>query len=189
MLFSRYTKNLLTRKCGCPNLQYANVNILDRQADSLQPVHLQSTGQPLQMYVVDEGKIYRQNRNLTVNPLPAPDLCNQLKAGQPKRYSVPSRKESQSSDRSADYSISNTDNQINHRHLDEPEPIYAEIKAKETEKSDEKSNYEVESKPNKSGLEKQHQNTKGKKEIEYWQITAKEAVKFRPCTETFIVRE
>ena len=28
-----------------------------------------------------------------------------------------------------------------------------------------------------------------KKEIEYWQITAKEVVKFRPCTETFIQRE
>lgn len=27
-----------------------------------------------------------------------------------------------------------------------------------------------------------------KKEIEYWQITAKEVVKFRPCTETFIHR-
>jgi len=33
-----------------------------------------------------------------------------------------------------------------------------------------------------------HNPTTTKKEIEYWQITAKEVVKFRPCTETFINR-
>ena len=145
------------------------------------------------MYMVDQAKIYRPNKNVTVNPLPAPNLCNQLRSGERKRNLEPSIKESQASDRSADYSIFNTDNERNHRNLDEAtveaEPIYAEIKVNETEKTDEKSNYEVESKQNKSGLKEQHQDTKGKKEIEYWQITAKEVVKFRPCTETFIVRE
>jgi hypothetical protein len=40
-------------------------------------------------------------------------------------------------------------------------------------------------------LAKEHSesNTLEKKEIEYWQITTKEAVKFRPCTETFIKRD
>ena len=145
------------------------------------------------MYLVDQPRIYRPNKNVTVNPLPPPNLCNQFKTGVPKRNLVPTIKESQVSDRFADNSISNTDYEINHRTPDEAvgdtEPIYAEIKAKEIEKTYEKSNYELESKQNKSGQEEQHQDTKGKKEIEYWQITAKEVVKFRPCTETFIVRE
>ena len=34
-----------------------------------------------------------------------------------------------------------------------------------------------------------HSKAGKKKEVEYWQITAKEVVKFRPCTETFINRE
>ena len=67
--------------------------------------------------------------------------------------------------------------------------MYAEIKTKESrEGALVKSDSGVESKQNKSA-QNEHQETSGKKEIEYWQITAKEVVKFRPCTETFIVRE
>ena len=190
-LFSRYTKNLLTRKCGCPNLQNANVNILNQQADSIQPVHLQVAGQPVQMYMLDERKMYRQKKNLTVNPLPVSNVFNHFKAEvwEPVTYSLPSTKVSEASNRSADYSISNNNSQINKRNLDDSEPIYAEIKTRIREKTNQKNNNEFESKPNKPSLEKKDQETKGKKEIEYWQITAKEAVKFRPCTETFIVRE
>ena len=141
--------------------------------------------------MLNERKMYKQNKNLTVNPLPALNVCNHLKAEvwEPVRYSVPSIKVSEASKRSADYSISNTDSQINQRNLDNSEPIYAEIKTKVSEKTNKKNNSEFESKPNKPRLEKKGQETEGKKEIEYWQITAKEAVKFRPCTETFIVRE
>ena len=147
--------------------------------------HPQICGQPLQMCLVDSGKMYRPNKNVTVNPLPPPQ-CNQLRTGEHKRSLEPSIKESNASDRSPDNSISNMDYEINQRNIDQDsEPIYAEITSKKTDKS------EVESKQNQSsqGLEKHLQNTKGKKEIEYWQITAKEVVKFRPCTETFIVRE
>jgi len=129
------------------------------------------------MCLVDSGRIYRPNKNVTVNPLPPPNW-NQL------RTEVPSTNESHVSDRSPDNSISNIDYEMNHRNIDEEtEPIYAEITSKKIGKP------EVESKQNQSGLEIQLKNTKGKKEIEYWQITAKEVVKFRPCTETFIVRE
>lgn len=57
------------------------------------------------------------------------------------------------------------------------EPIYQEIKPKPEEKT------EVE-----EAAVQQQQQPGRKKEIEYWQITAKEVVKFRPCTETFIKR-
>ena len=170
LIVSRYTKNLLTRKCGCSNLQ----NISQ---------HPQFCGQPLQMCLIDSGRIYRPNKNVTVNPLPPPK-CNQLRTGVPQRNLDTSINESHVSDRFPDKSISNIDYEINQRNIDQDtEPIYAEIASKKIDKS------EVESQKNQSGLEKQHKNTKGKKEIEYWQITAKEVVKFRPCTETFIVRE
>ena len=58
------------------------------------------------------------------------------------------------------------------------EPIYAEIKPCKVEKTLNK----VEQQENEAVPGR-------KKEIEYWQITAKEVVKFRPCTETFIQRE
>ena len=152
-IVSRYTRNLLTRKCGCSNLQNTNINFPSQ--------HPQYCGQPLQMCLVDSGRIYRANKNVTVNPLPPP-------AGVPKRNLEPSIKEPKSS------------YEINQRNIDqETEPIYAEITSKKIS--------EVESK--QCDLENQLENTKGKKEIEYWQITAKEVVKFRPCTETFIVRE
>ena len=113
---------------------------------------------------------------------------------------MPSIKQSsRASERSSDNSISSADYEINHTSLDEKtgnetaaEPIYAEIRAKEIKDDQhqpEKSSSESESKQNKSEQNEQHQELSGKKEIEYWQITAKEVVKFRPCTETFIVRE
>ena len=58
------------------------------------------------------------------------------------------------------------------------EPIYAEIKPCKVEKT----LIKVEQQENEAVQGR-------KKEIEYWQITAKEVVKFRPCTETFIQRE
>jgi len=78
------------------------------------------------------------------------------------------------------------------------EPIYAEIQPRIN--SDGKKGVEVissleenTSKVNKI-LEREEgdlcvNNSGKKKEIEYWQITAKEVVRFRPCTETFIQRE
>ena len=167
VIVSRYTRSLLTRKCGCSSLQNTNINFPSQ--------HPQYCGQPLQMCLVDPGRIYRANKNVTVNPLPP-------LTGEPRRNLEPSIKESEAPDRSPYNSISNTDYEINQRNVvQETEPIYAEITSKKIDNS------EVESK--QSDLEKQPENTKGKKEIEYWQITAKEVVKFRPCTETFIVRE
>ena len=63
------------------------------------------------------------------------------------------------------------------------EPIYTEIKPKllaNVEEKEEKVPEEEDTAVSNSGR---------KKEVEYWQITAKEVVKFRPCTETFIQRE
>ena len=157
--------------------------------------------------VQDSNKIYRANKNVTVNPLPPPKLyhSNLFGFGSPRRNLVPSINTSGVEERCLDNSISSSDYDINHGgsldqlgHQEQPEdagsdPIYAEIKARDEKKEETrdclKSNSELESKQNKSGPGEHQEAGLGKKEIEYWQITAKEVVKFRPCTETFIVRE
>ena len=77
------------------------------------------------------------------------------------------------------------------------DPIYQEIgmavkhKINNNDKStNEKEEHELEdSSVGSNNLTGQNPGKTGqKKEIEYWQITAKEVVKFRPCTETFINR-
>merc|ERR1711997_239942 len=73
-VFIWYTKNLLTRKCGCSNLQNTKINFPSQ--------HPQIYGQPLPMCLVDSGRIYRPNKNVTVNPLPPPE-CSQLRTGVP----------------------------------------------------------------------------------------------------------
>jgi len=152
--------------------------------------------------VQDSHPIYRANKNVTVNPLPPPKLYQTNQFGSPRRNLVPTVNPSQE-ERCLDNSISSSDYDINHvtsldqlGHQDKPDeadPIYAEIKARDERKEDSrdclKSNSELESKQNKSGPVEHQEVGLGKKEIEYWQITAKEVVKFRPCTETFIVRE
>ena len=70
------------------------------------------------------------------------------------------------------------------------EPIYAEIKPSQGEIKLEKILKAEQESENPSGGGGGGGGLGGKKkEIEYWQITAKEVVKFRPCTETFIQRE
>ena len=210
---SRYTRNLLhSAKCGCPGLPSSSSASVNIPCPSLQSGHLVppqpphwrhgaprhqlghggARGQGALLYSSD--KLHRPGKHVTVNPLPPPTLPTINSA---HRRLVPSIKQSAAAPaRSSDNSISIADYEINHTNPDEKtgnetaEPIYAEIRAKEI-KDDQpvKSSSEAESKQNKSEQNEQHQELSGKKEIEYWQITAKEVVKFRPCTETFIVRE
>ena len=203
----RYTKNLLSRKCtGCHNLPFpANINnipVYQQQQLVSQPHFVSVSGHQLKNISppsshlnnisLQQKNIYpRPSKNVTVNPLPPPTITfnnqNQFKCSSKLMSTIKQSEESQASRSCADNSISNPDYEINQTSLDEvergpSEPIYAEIKGKETNQ-EEKSNSETSSaKPG------EHQEN-GKKEIEYWQITAKEVVKFRPCTETFIVRE
>ena len=69
------------------------------------------------------------------------------------------------------------------------DPIYQEIGAATKQKIVPEND---ENPPKEESSEDANANTVAKngqkKEIEYWQITAKEVVKFRPCTETFIRR-
>merc|ERR1712242_340033 len=212
--FLWYTRSLLHRKCGCPGLSSpssANVNILatgHQAGHPHQPPHWRhlGPGQPGQPHhqlghggghgaiLYNPDKLYRPSKHVRVNPLPPTLPATNAE----HRHLVPSIKQSApASERSSDNSIPSADYEINHTSLDEEtgnetaEPIYAEIRAKEMKEDQHqpiKSTSEPESKQNKSG-QNEHQETSGKKEIEYWQITAKEFVKFRPCTETFIVRE
>jgi len=70
------------------------------------------------------------------------------------------------------------------------DPIYQEIGAATKQKVV----HENDENPPKEESSEEDANTNTvakngqKKEVEYWQITAKEVVKFRPCTETFIRR-
>jgi len=213
--FLWYTRNLLNRKCGCSNLHEplsTNINIPVYQHHQLMssgphPVIGGSGGGHVVGHVghvprvAVQDKIYRANKNVTVNPLPPPKIYNTTNqfglAGSPRRNLVPSINPSIVEQRCLDNSISSSDYEINHRGGPDTltdDPIYAEIKAKDEKKEETrdclKSNSELVSKQNLSEQgEHQEVASMGKKEIEYWQITAKEVVKFRPCTETFIVRE
>ena len=215
---SRYTRNLLhSAKCGCPGLpssSSASVNIPSsghrtghllpphpphwRHGGPGHPHHQLGQGAPRGQGVLlySSETAARPSKHLTVNPLMSPPTMPAISSAAHRRL-VPSIKQT-ASERSSDNSIPSADYEINHTDPDEKtgnetaEPIYAEIRAKEI-KDDQhqplKSSPESESKQNKSEQNEQHQELSGKKEIEYWQITAKEVVKFRPCTETFIVRE
>ena len=65
------------------------------------------------------------------------------------------------------------------------EPIYAEICQKHPSSSENNCSFVV----NNWGEKQLNGKEVNKKEVEYWQITAKEVAKFRPCDETFIMRE
>merc|ERR1719232_1950161 len=193
--FLWYTRNLLNRKCGCSNLHErlsTNINIPVYQHHQLMssgphPVIGGSGGGHVVGHVprvAVQDKIYRANKNVTVNPLPPPKIYNTTNqfAGSPRRNLVPSINPSIVEQRCLDNSISSSDYEINHRGgLDTltDDPIYAEIKAKDEKKEETrdclKSNSELVSKQNLSEQE-EHQEvaSMGKKEIEYWQITAKE---------------
>jgi len=141
---------------------------------------LSSGHHTVKMFAVDPGQFQlRSHKNVIVNPLPGSsgpggvadlggnDLVgvavNQSVAGPQARVQSEDglgQIESVGSQQAAE------------------EPIYAEIKPCKVEKTLNKvEQQESEAVPGR------------KKEIEYWQITAKEVVKFRPCTETFIQRE
>ncbi len=71
------------------------------------------------------------------------------------------------------------------------DPIYQEIGVGKKEKinnNDPTNEYEKDEENVSNESEANTGKVGQKKEIEYWQITAKEVVKFRPCTETFINR-
>lgn len=204
--FLWYTRRLLNSKCGCSNLQSANNNIPYQQQLIAHPGYQNFRGQltmsspgpgqhqPRHENIYSQKNIYRPNKNVTVNPLSRPHN-NQFGS---RRNLVPSINPSLAVERSLDNSISSTDYDINQKNqtLREPpsDPIYAEIKVKESkdpdnnvqEQTQQSNSSKTATKQNKTD---QHREPNGKKEIEYWQITAKEVVKFRPCTETFILRE
>merc|ERR1712130_272568 len=195
--FLWYTTRLLNSKCGCSNLQTANNNIPYQQQLITHPgvqnfrgqLTMSSPGTGLEN-IYSQKNIYRPNKNVTVNPMPPLCLPQSNQFGS-RRNLVPSINPSLV-DRSLDNSISSTDYDINQKNptLREPpsDPIYAEIKVKESKELENVQEQTQQSNSSKTSTN-QHREPNGKKEIEYWQITAKEVVKFRPCTETFILRE
>ena len=144
-------------------------------------------GQPVKMLTVrpETYHNFKRNQNVIVNPLLAVQLGQQVSV--PEQHLVPSINESLGQI----YSVKDELSQLtSNKDTNFSEPIYAEIKPKLLEISEGESDLEESQlKGNKFLEEEYSQNSKGKKkEIEYWQITAKEVVKFRPCTETFIKR-
>eukprot|EP00090_Calanus_glacialis_P046801 TRINITY_DN9368_c0_g1_i1.p1 TRINITY_DN9368_c0_g1~~TRINITY_DN9368_c0_g1_i1.p1 ORF type:complete len:103 (-),score=22.32 TRINITY_DN9368_c0_g1_i1:86-355(-) len=71
------------------------------------------------------------------------------------------------------------------------EPIYDEIKHLHSGLNNEEYDLEVKNdKENEFCKEDESENIKRKtNKIIYWQITAKEVARFKPCTETFIERK
>ena len=139
-----------------------------------------SSGQPVKMFAVQPGTYqnFQSNTNLIVNP-----LLSVQQVSVPEQDLVPSINRSPGPLVKSIYSVEDELGQIQleKEDISVTEPIYDEIKPKLLEVS------EGESKVDKFSEEEHSQVSTGKKkEIEYWQITAKEIVKFRPCTETFI---
>ena len=159
----------------------------------------------VKMFAVEPGQfqLKRSHKNVIVNPLPGTLLHHQPLTGGRGGTGSSSR-----TDLVAPINQSVAGGAGGVREVDEldqiesggsqqatEEPIYAEINFKPSL---------GEIKPNQGEIklekilkaEQESENPPGggigggkKKEIEYWQITAKEVVKFRPCTETFIQRE
>ena len=148
-----------------------------------------SSGQPVKMFAVQPGTYqnFKSNKNLIVNPLLAV-----------QQVSVPEQDLVPSINRSPDFlvkSINSVEDEFGQIQLEKEdisvtEPIYAEIKPKLLELSEGESDLDESQLKENKFLEEEHSqnSTCKKKEIEYWQITEKEVVKFRPCTETFIKR-
>jgi len=166
----------------------------------------------VKMFAVEPGQfqLKRSHKNVIVNPLPGTLLHHQPLTGGRGGTGSSSR-----TDLVAPINQSVAGGAGGVREVDEldqiesggsqqatEEPIYAEINFKPSLGEIKPNQGEI--KPNQGEIklekilkaEQESENPPGggigggkKKEIEYWQITAKEVVKFRPCTETFIQRE
>ena len=170
---------------------------------SFPPTVARPSGQPVKMFVVQPGQFQlRSHKNVIVNPVPGPE-SGQVR---PNPGSVPLptnlvpsiNPSGGATDHGQIYTgrpdeLGRTGSLEPDMELEstaaQDEPIYTEIKPR-AEGEVGSSNFQIDKIPLADEEEGLALNNFGKKkEIEYWQITAKEVVKFRPCTETFIQRE
>jgi len=212
IFFIWYSRTRLHRPCGCTHSHDKQRHPETRTSGdrSVQPQPMSSPrsgpnlGQPVKMLVVGPGQFQsRSHKNVIVNPLP----CGVSDPSPQNTVVTASTDTRLGINQSHPHTDGQTDGQsysgqelLSGEDWTDTEPIYAEILPKlETEKeTGEEVILNIEenaSKINKileceDDEEERSVNSCGKKkEIEYWQITAKEVVKFRPCTETFIQRE
>ena len=144
-------------------------------------------GRPVKMFAVPAGHFQLRggHKSVIVNP-----LSRQARASPAlsSRDLEPAINQSALLEQARIYRLHQVDEIESTQSLDkiptlDEEPIYTEIKPKplaNVEEKEEKVPEDEDTAVSNSGR---------KKEVEYWQITAKEVVKFRPCTETFIQRE
>ena len=147
-------------------------------------------GQPIKMFAVQPGTYQnpRRNKNLIVNP-----LLSLQQVSVPEQDLVPSINQSHGRMVNSIYGVEDELGQIQSDKEDSSvsEPIYAEIKPRPLEVIEGKTDLDA-NKTTLNNVVKEEicaNSSAKKKEIEYWQITAKEVAKFKPCMETFIKRE
>lgn len=186
--FIWYNRTRLHKPCG-----YTHDH--DKQRQEARPHQHQSVplpaplGQPVKMFVVHPRQFQSRSchKNVIVNPLPsrAVSVSERDSLGRGELGSkdlLPPVNQSPRLVAETSYLAQDELDQMETGQDDFnlcTEPIYTEILPRD---NIEKVNKILE----EEDVEK---NVNKKKEVEYWQITAKEVVKFRPCTETFIQRE
>ena len=140
-----------------------------------------NAGQPVKMASVhsETHQKLRGNTNVTVNPWSAVKV-NQIAIDKSSKPVI--NKTFTTEDYTALAHLNTGDNFDN-------EPIYQEIKHSHVGGNSEGCDLE-ENKVNDFCKEEESGSIESKKnEIIYWQITAKEVARFKPCTETFIERK
>lgn len=193
--FIWYSRTRLHRSCGCNHDHDKQRRSQETQGhkDEGFQIPRASLGQPVKMFVVHPGQFQLRgtHKNVIVNSGygPGTHLAQAL-----ARDLVPSINQSGGGPMEGQiYSGQDELGQIEsgHESCSNMEPIYAEIQPRTHESDGKKGSQgtleESATKANK--IVERDEDMNKKKEIEYWQITAKEVVRFRPCTETFIQRE
>jgi hypothetical protein len=185
-------KNIAKQNCGCSNVKpYINRIHYDHEIQ-LKNQHIPRDREELpsnMQMIISEGyqpglpPTLRSNKNIIVNPWSAVQkdkMGNSL---------LPSINISSSPVINSTVDTESDGSKTQHKEVNKPntEPIYNEIKAehlKVSNSEDSLSNTKI------FNQENNYKESKGNKsEIIYWQITAKEVAKFKPCTEKFIDRD
>eukprot|EP00090_Calanus_glacialis_P015214 TRINITY_DN24066_c0_g1_i3.p1 TRINITY_DN24066_c0_g1~~TRINITY_DN24066_c0_g1_i3.p1 ORF type:complete len:237 (-),score=31.85 TRINITY_DN24066_c0_g1_i3:14-724(-) len=183
VLFIWYLRKLRNHNCRCSKSKSSSKE-LDMQIRNTEINYMESNisaGQPVKMASVhsETHQKLRGNKNVTVNPWSAVKV-NQIAIDKSSQPVI--NKTFTTEDYTALAHLDTEDNCDN-------EPIYQEIKHSHVGGNSEGCDLE-ENKVNFFCKDEESGNIKSKKnEIIYWQITAKEVARFKPCTETFIERK
>ena len=173
-------KNITKQSCGCSKMKPCNNSINYKQEMQLKNKHIPGREEELTSNMqrnISVGKqpgihpTRRTNINIIINPWSAVQVDSLLPSINLSSRPVINK------------TVGNESDEV---YKPDSEPIYNEIKSAYSKLSNSKedlSNREV------FNQEDSKEDKEKKSEIIYWQITAKEVAKFKPCTEKFIDRD